>query len=203
MSLFIRACARRRFHLPSLGFELFISLNPACARIGYRAGSSLSCVNARARACACCDPTLWFLRLSSRSLTSSKLTLSLSLSPASFSTSHLLPVPPCFVSSVCGHARPFSGCVFNPVRWSSRGGPNWGIMDGGAWIPLRIRYLPRWHHTGSYQLYPGEERAGALNTRFPTEGNANRSQRSRHFDSRSFSCGISDLFVLFRLAKEV
>lgn len=21
---------------------------------------------------------------------------------------------------------------------------------------LRLRYLPRWHHTGSYQLYPGE-----------------------------------------------
>lgn len=29
-------------------------------------------------------------------------------------------------------------------------------MDGGAWLPLRTRYLPRWHHTGSYQLYPGE-----------------------------------------------
>ncbi|MEQ2287414.1 hypothetical protein AMECASPLE_012257 [Ameca splendens] len=27
-------------------------------------------------------------------------------------------------------------------------------MDGGAWLPQRIRYLPRWHHTGSYQLYP-------------------------------------------------
>lgn len=29
-------------------------------------------------------------------------------------------------------------------------------MDGGAWLPLRTRYLPRWHHSGSYQLHPGE-----------------------------------------------
>lgn len=34
-------------------------------------------------------------------------------------------------------------------------------MDGGAWLPLRMRYLPRWHHTGSYQLYTGEERVVA------------------------------------------
>ncbi|KAM6939630.1 regulator of G-protein signaling 12b [Xenentodon cancila] len=27
-------------------------------------------------------------------------------------------------------------------------------MDAGAWLPLKIRYLPRWHHAGSYQLYP-------------------------------------------------
>ncbi|TWW58553.1 Regulator of G-protein signaling 12 [Takifugu flavidus] len=32
-------------------------------------------------------------------------------------------------------------------------------MDGGAWLPLRTRYLPRWHHTGSYQLHPGEREA--------------------------------------------
>ena len=34
-------------------------------------------------------------------------------------------------------------------------GPDRVSMDGGAWIPLRIRYFPRWHHTGSYQLYTG------------------------------------------------
>ncbi|TNN30821.1 Regulator of G-protein signaling 12 [Liparis tanakae] len=33
-------------------------------------------------------------------------------------------------------------------------GPERVVMDAGAWIPLRTRYLPRFHHTGSYQLYP-------------------------------------------------
>lgn len=45
-------------------------------------------------------------------------------------------------------------------------GPDRGSMDGGAWLPLRIRYMPRWHHTGSYQLYPGEDTAGASNTSY-------------------------------------
>ena len=54
--------------------------------------------------------------------------------------------------------------VFEGVREADR-----VIMDGGAWLPLRIRYLPRWHHTGSYQLYPGEEIAGAFNVCFPIE----------------------------------
>lgn len=46
-------------------------------------------------------------------------------------------------------------------------------MDGGAWLPLRIRYLPRWHHTGSYQLYQGEDSgaAGASNASFPAKEN--------------------------------
>lgn len=53
----------------------------------------------------------------------------------------------CVQSGVCGVVR----------------GPDRVIMDGGAWIPLRIRYLPRWHHTGSYQLHQGEVKASALN----------------------------------------
>lgn len=50
-------------------------------------------------------------------------------------------------------------------------GPDRVSMDGGAWLPLRVRYLPRWHHTGSYQLYPGEDTAGASNASFPPEEN--------------------------------
>lgn len=54
--------------------------------------------------------------------------------------------------------------VFEVVR-----GPDRVSMDGGAWIPLRMRYLPRWHHTGSYQLYPGEVIAGSLNACFSSK----------------------------------
>lgn len=61
---------------------------------------------------------------------------------------------------------PFLDYVFSPLVLEFMRGPDRGIMDGGTWLPLRIRYLPRWHHTGSYQLYPGEEIAGALNTCF-------------------------------------
>ncbi len=52
-------------------------------------------------------------------------------------------------------------------------------MDGGAWLPLRIRYLPRWHHTGSYQLYTGEDLAG-LGTKLETDRRA--MSDSRGFD---------------------
>lgn len=40
-------------------------------------------------------------------------------------------------------------------------------MDAGAWLPLRTRYLPRWHHTGSYQLYQGEVRGAARSANAP------------------------------------
>lgn len=45
-------------------------------------------------------------------------------------------------------------------------GPDRLSMDGGAWIPHKIRHLPRWHHSGFYQLYPGEGKT-PLNASFP------------------------------------
>lgn len=64
---------------------------------------------------------------------------------------------------VCVYVCHVLDCVFDPVGlrvWGARG-PDRVSMDGGAWLPLRIRYLPRWHHTGSYQLYQGEESGAA------------------------------------------
>ena len=29
-------------------------------------------------------------------------------------------------------------------------------MEVRAWWPLGMKYLARWHHSGSYQLYPGK-----------------------------------------------
>lgn len=42
-------------------------------------------------------------------------------------------------------------------------------MAARAWLPLRTRYLPRWHHTGSYQLCPGEQ-GGGTGTRHELRG---------------------------------
>lgn len=60
--------------------------------------------------------------------------------------------------------------VFEILRGGSERAPDRVIMDEGAWLPQRIRYMPRWHHTGSYQLYPGEEIAGVFIDCFPAGG---------------------------------
>lgn len=107
--------------------------------------------------------SLWFLRLSFRLFATS----SFSLSPNTFLFLFLLffpplSFPPCDVSCVCVCV-PVIGLFVWPGVLELVKGPDRVTMDGGAWLPLRIRYLPRWHHTGSYQLYPGEETSRALN----------------------------------------
>lgn len=134
------------------------------------AGSSQSCVNAHAGACACCDLTLSVLSQVVIQVAHQQQPLSLSLSHYILL---LFPFPTFslflfWCKSVCEYVYvgPFLDYAFSPLVLEFMRGPDRGIMDGGTWLPLRIRYLPRWHHTGSYQLYPGEEIAGALNTCF-------------------------------------
>lgn len=153
--------------------------------------------------------SLCFLRLSSRLLTSSNLSLSLSLSHYIL----LFPFPTfslflfwCKSVCECVYVGPFLDYAFSPLVLEFMRGPDRGIMDGGTWLPLRIRYLPRWHHTGSYQLYPGEEIAGALNTcfsnwrkcRFCSQG----SNEANMLDSRRFFM-LKIQFGFFRPVKEV
>lgn len=134
------------------------------------AGSSQSCVNAHAGACACCDLTLSVLSQVVIQVAHQQQPLSLSLSHYILL---LFPFPTfslflfwCKSVCECMYVGPFLDYAFSPLVLEFMRGPDRGIMDGGTWLPLRIRYLPRWHHTGSYQLYPGEEIAGALNTCF-------------------------------------
>lgn len=134
----------------SLFVELFILLTLVCVCVCvyHLPGCELADVCECARTCSCTarpdSLPPWFLRFSFRLLTTSSLSL-------------------CFDVSLCGFCRV---CVL-AGRWlgpdalelvtdpdRGRGG---GIMDGGTWLPLRSRYMPRWHHTGSYQLHPGEE----------------------------------------------
>lgn len=111
------------------------------------------CVCVHAGVCACCDLTL--RGLSGHQPGCSPATASLSLS-----LFFLLSLPLASFLWCC------QLCVFEFAR-----GPGRVSMDGGAWLPLRIRYLPRWHHTGSYQLYPGEDMAGASNSSSPSKEN--------------------------------
>lgn len=134
------------------------------------AGSSQSCVNAHAGACACCDLTLCAFSGCHPGCSPAATSLSLSLSHYILL---LFPFPTfslflfwCKSVCECVYVGPFLDYAFSPLVLEFMRGPDRGIMDGGTWLPLRIRYLPRWHHTGSYQLYPGEEIAGALNTCF-------------------------------------
>lgn len=67
------------------------------------------------------------------------------------------------VSCVC--VRAYVICIgpfVHPDVFEVARAPDRVSMDEGAWIPLKIGHLPRWHHTGFYQLYPGEEIAGVF-----------------------------------------
>lgn len=66
----------------------------------------------------------------------------------------------CMRARVCVCGVTYSGpCVcVKPRGFDCARHPDGVSMDGGAWLPLRTRYLPRWHNSGSYQLYPGEQR---------------------------------------------
>lgn len=72
--------------------------------------------------------------------------------------------------------------AFDPCDSDLAGHPEGPTMDGGAWLPLRTRYLPRWHHTGSYQLYPGEHEAAPA----PAVSSEASSRKNHNIDRRSF-----------------
>lgn len=171
VSLCIRARVLRHFYLPSLSALNYSSSWGLCVLVSVTlAGSSQSRVNAHAGACACCDLTLSVLSQVVIKVAHQQQPLSLFLIISSF----FFHFPPslCFSFGVkvcvweCVYVGPFLDYAFSHLVLEFMRGPDRGIMDGGAWLPLRIRYLPRWHHTGSYQFYPGEEIAGALNTCF-------------------------------------
>lgn len=100
------------------------------------------CANIHAGACTLWPDSLRSLRLSASLLTTNCVSISWILSSL-FSPAR----PPCDAVECVR--------VFFVVLDFARG-PDRVSMDGGAWLPLRTRYLPRWHHTGSYQLYSGE-----------------------------------------------
>lgn len=210
--MYTRACARH-FYLPSLSALNYSSFWGLCVLVSVTlAGSSQSCVNAHAGACACCDLTLSVLSQVVIQVAHQQQPLSLSLSLSHYILL-LFPFPTfslflfwCKSVCECVYVGPFLDYAFSPLVLEFMRGPDRGIMDGGTWLPLRIRYLPRWHHTGSYQLYPGEEIAGALNTcfsnwrkcRFCSQG----SNEANMLDSRRFFM-LKIQFGFFRPVKEV
>lgn len=132
--MYTRACARH-FYLPSLSALNYSSFWGLCVLVSVTlAGSSQSCVNAHAGACACCDLTLSVLSQVVIQVAHQQQPLSLSLFLIISSFFFHFPPSLCFSFGVkvC-----VSVCMW-ALSWTMRSAllcwSSWGAPIGGLWM---------------------------------------------------------------------